>query len=127
MNRETSQIIENLKRFTGSEQFYKQMLFPTLKYTEGLKYVATKCNAYWFLTDVLSVCEKLETKLDFISISLFKKENENFCHIIYDDGNGNDIFKQEYTTTDFPLFNNDGKPAIELFFLNKTLLLTSEY
>ena len=74
----------------------------------------TKCIAYWFLTDVLSVCEKLETKLDFISISLFKKEHENFCHIIYDDGNGQEIFKQEYTATDFPLFNNDGEPAIKL-------------
>jgi hypothetical protein len=43
---------ENLRHFTGSENWYRHSLNPTVLYTDGAKHVADTAGAYWLLDEI---------------------------------------------------------------------------
>lgn len=117
-NFNVSTFLEDLKEFTGTEHLYTTVGLK-FNYTDGVKYVAEACKAYWIITDI-GVVVKTNLKHDeFIEISL-KKTLDN-AKMVYTDGNKNVLFCQNYRFTDFPL------NGIKFYFINNTLLLPSEY
>jgi len=106
----------DLKHFTGSENFYKSSL--GLIYTDGIQHVAETVGAYWLIDLVGSVQYKLKSE-PFQSWDLKVKDSKGV--IVCTDGNDNVLYTQEIPFTDFPL------EEIQLFAVDNTLMLTSEY
>ena len=110
----------DLERFTGSETWWKNPLFPGYSYTDGVKYLAREANAYWLITDILSTARRnkiLRTE-PFIVWTLNVKDKK--ATLTADDGNENILYTKEYDYTDFPL------DSVKLYLTNNVLLLPSE-
>lgn len=128
-----NEIKHNLAAFGGSETLYKNVLFKGVVYTEGVRYIATSCDAYWLVTDLLAYVSSLKIHHDFIVIHLFKQKNENNASLVFEDGNDNAIRPvQKYSFTDFPLNDTTDKkgvtvPAITFFYANNVLYLPNEH
>lgn len=113
-----TEIIENLGRFTGTENIYRVPIGNFL-YTDGVRYMAEQCNAYWLLTDSGIRCMAMIERSSLIRISITC--GDNAATVEYTDGNGLMLHEHRYASTDFPL------QALTLFFSGNTLLLPSEY
>mgnify|MGYP003676145748 CR=1 FL=1 len=48
------QLLENLQRFTGSEQFIQHPLSRSVVYTEGVHYLAEEAGAFWLIDAIAS-------------------------------------------------------------------------
>ena len=108
-----------LDQFFGSEKMYKCKLTNTL-YTEGVKYLADRCEAWWLVSDTL-IQAKSFTDEGFILIRLIKNTEDKGCVITYENGNGIILKSTMISYTDFPL------DKIKLYFIDNTLLLPGEY
>src|SRR3989304_933089 len=51
---DTSRIMTDLSQFTGTETWWKHPIFRSYTYTDGVKYVADSCKAYWLIDAILS-------------------------------------------------------------------------
>lgn len=115
-----NKLIHDLKQFTGTEQFYKNPLYPNFVYTDGVKYLAEEAGAYWLIDYVFS--NQYEKKIGTEPFQVWKMKVENDRAVItIDDGNKNIIKKFNLEFTDFPL------AEITLWFTDRTLLLPTEY
>lgn len=112
------EIRENLSRFCGTEHIYRECIGDFL-YTDGVKYMAEACKAYWLLTDAGIQSKALMTKSEFIKITISCMDEK--VTVDYTDGNGTMLHQHEYQFSDFPL------NVLSLYFVNRTLLLPSEY
>lgn len=112
-----------LRQFTGTENYYKHLGNVVL--TDGAKYLADRAGAYWLMDVVASwqLAKKVACE-PFQSWNIEVKDN-NKATIKADDGNGNEIARQEIPFTDFPL------RSIRLYLVNdgryRVLMLPSEY
>lgn len=110
-------MLENLNHFTGSEVVYQHPLFDFL-YTEGAKYVATEAGAYWLLEEIGIRGRTLKDQpFQVWKLKVFGNQGK----LQAEDGNDNVIHEFELNYTDFP------EPGIELWFVEGTILLPSEY
>jgi hypothetical protein len=113
-----------LDRFIGSELLWHQPLL-FFKYTDGIKFVAEKGNAYWLLTDISafqhhrSIVE--HAKNDHFQLWKLTVRSDETATLTCDDGNGHVLFTHEYHYTTFPL------PEIKFYLVDKILMLPSEY
>jgi hypothetical protein len=109
-----------LDQFTGTEQYYKHWL--GMRYTDGVKYVAERANAYWLLDAIASYQRgkiatmpfqvwELTTALTFNKSNLSMKEDTNEPVVV----------NQHIEYTDFPI------AYIKMYFIEGVLLLPSEY
>ena len=126
MNAQVKEIKEGLQHFHGSEMFFQIPLIRT-RFTNGLKYLANVAECFWLITDTSVIAKSLMNQSPFINID-FKRLSEEKQHfkgyeaeIIYSDGNGKVFETHRYSATDFPL------DELQLFFVNNTLMLPSEY
>ena len=112
--------IENdLQMFTGTDNYYFNPLFKSIKYTEGVKYVSDY-GAGWLVTDILGyLCSKKLKSQEFLSITFEKKVDKGT--LFFHDGNGNLLGKHKYDYTDFPI------PSLKMFCYDNVLMLASEY
>lgn len=123
---EADEIRERLEYFTGTEMYYLIHLTRT-KFTDGLKYLVNVTDCFWLIMDVSIAAKCLMEQSSFITIDYKKLSREEQdakgyeAEIIYSDGNDNILEKHGYRVTDFPL------DKLRLFFVNDTLMLTSEY
>ena len=117
---DANKIINDLKQFTGTEQWYRNPLFPRFLYTDGIKYLAEKAGAYWLIDYIFSYQSIVKIKEQEFQVWKIKVEN-NKATIRVEDGKDNLIkaFKVEYT--DFPFSD------FSLWFTENVLLLPSEY
>ena len=115
-----------LSGFTGTEEFYKNPMFPGCCYTEGVKFLARECQAYWLIDAVFSYVGKLRKHDDwFYPVKLEERENDWLLRI----GDIDNPLKIEQVIefSDFPLKD------LKLFLANNegglgwTLMLPSEY
>lgn len=113
-----TEIRENLARFSGTENFYKEQIGDFI-YTDGVRYMAEACGAYWLLTDAGIQSKALTAKTDFIKVVITCCNEKG--NVEYSDGNGNLLHAHEYLYSDFPL------EILSMYFVNNTLLLPSEY
>jgi hypothetical protein len=115
-----NKLIHDLKQFTGTEQYYKNPLFPDYVYTDGIKYLAEKAGAYWLIDYIFIYQSELDLSCEPFQVWKFKVV-ESKGKVIVEDGNKKILKEYNLEFTDFPL------PEIELWFTDRTLLLTSEY
>ena len=126
MKAQVNEIKEGLQHFHGTEMFYQIPLLRT-RFTDGLKYLANIADCFWLITDTSVIAKSLMSRSEFITID-FKRlpeEKQDYsgyeAEIIYSDGNGNIFEIHRYNFTDFPL------DELRLYFVDNTLMLTSEY
>ncbi|EKF54001.1 hypothetical protein I215_14773 [Galbibacter marinus] len=126
MKAQVNEIKEGLQHFHGSEMFYQIPLIHT-RFTNGLKYLANVAECFWLITDVSVIAKSLLNRSHFITIDFkrLSEEEQDYtgyeAEIIYSDGNGNIFEIHRYNFTDFPL------DELRLYFVDNTLMLTSEY
>ena len=121
--------LNDLKQFSGTEEYYRHFLNRHLIYTEGVKYLAEKAECYWLLDEIaIILLPKLMKKYrdSFYCINFFVNEDQS-AEISTDDGNNNIYFKHKITWTNFPV-----KEKLVKFYLCESgdaycLMLPSEY
>lgn len=112
---------EHLHQFTGSTNWYRHSVRPSILYTDGVKYVADSAGAYWLL-DYIAVSQCSETATGQQAFQVWKLDVKGGgAALSCEDGNGRTILTLTVPVTDFP------EPGIELWCTNKTILLPTEY
>ena len=121
--------LNELKHFTGSEQFYKHGINRKLIYTEGVQYLAEKAGCYWLIDSVACLLLPLVLKKHkdhFYSIQLFVQPDGSAV-VTIGDGNGNSYLDHKVRWTDFPIVGE----AVKFFLCESEghycLMLPSEY
>lgn len=108
---------KELTQFYGTEQYYKGFMGVLL--TDGVYYVSAKAG--WLISD-MSVILKIEKKVlieDFVSITVTCEKNK--ASVVYTDGNGKRLFKQDYDYAELP------DSVLKFFYRDGVLMLSSEY
>jgi len=112
-----------LDKFTGTENYYYNRMYPGLKYTSGVQYFLTSAEAYWFL-DIIGFClfpnQAKQEWPGFLTIIVLVSD-DNKAVIAVEDGNHNQLHTQKVPYTDCP--EGDWK----LWLIDGVLLLPSEY
>jgi Family of unknown function (DUF6876) len=110
--------LKGLDGFCGSEHYYR--LMGGINATDGVHYIME--NGYsWVVSDAAAIL-RMEQKVrgqDFVVIRL-KLLPEGKAKVVYEDGNDNVLFEQNYDWT-------DAKRELELFFADDVIMLASEY
>jgi len=115
------QLLQELKQFSGSEQFYRNPLFQKFVYTEGVKHLAEQAGAYWLIDHIFSNQYDLYLSVEEFQVWKITVQEDDSASIQVEDGNGRMIKTYELGFTDFPLHE------FELWFINGALLLPNEY
>ena len=110
----------DLDLFIGSQEYFRHWL--GVRYTEGVKFLIDKAQAYWLLDLIESWQTKRAVRQErfqvwTLKVDLKKKKAIAVC----DDGNGKKVCTQKIGYTDFPL------PEIKLYRTDNVILLPSEY
>lgn len=114
-------LAEELSNFIGSQNYYKHL--GGLHYTDGVKYLAENAEAYWLVDLIMSYQSRVFRAVNEFQVWTLQLHPDGDCSAIAvcDDGNGNEIVRQEITYTNFPL-----DLGIKLYFQNCILCLASE-
>jgi hypothetical protein len=123
-----AEIENNLAQFNGSENFYRHSLNRRVVFTDGAKYVADACDAYWLLDEIvianMSNYAVRHEEFQVWTLKLYDhgpkaavKSLRFEATLACADGNGNIVFSKHIPFTDFLL------PKIELWFKNNTIFL----
>ena len=123
---ETGQLLNELKQFTGTEQYYKFSMLFKEQLTDGMKYLCETVQCYWLMDIVGSVqnLEKIKDNNSFIlwKIEVNKKDNTGVVKALSDtEGTGDLLYEQEIPYTDFPL------ESFEFFQCDNVIMLKGEY
>jgi hypothetical protein len=115
-----------LAQHCGTEQYW--LCIPNnsdFKITDGVKAMAEICDAYWLIMAIFSwqIQEKVRKEVfQLWKLEYINKEKGDEAVLICEDGNKNEITRQEISYTDFPL-----PEGIEFFLDSGVLMLPSEY
>jgi hypothetical protein len=112
----------DLRQFTGTEQWYRHGLNRAVLYTDGAKYVADQCGAYWLL-DEIALAQRFEKRVTGEEFQVWKLtvNPDRSALLSCEDGNDNTVFSKTIEFTDFPM------DSISLYFTDSVILLPSEY
>ncbi|NJN46004.1 MAG: hypothetical protein HC808_05445 [Candidatus Competibacteraceae bacterium] len=113
--------LPDLKYFTGTEHWYKHPLFPNLLYTDGTRYVAENAGAYWLIEKIFSLQHRKEISAKPFQVWTLNVTDDSTATLRVEDGNGNHLYSEHLTYTDFPA------TGITLWLTDNVLLLPSEY
>ena len=108
-----------LNQFTGTERYY--LHFSDFRYTDGIKQLAEKAEAYW-LIDVIASYQS-EPKVKSLSIQFWRLNvaDKKATIICQEDTGIKPVVTQKIEYTDFP------EGEIMLYVQNGVLFLPSEY
>jgi hypothetical protein len=113
-------LLDGLAQQIGSEAVFRHWS-RRLVYTEGVQFLAEQAGAYWLIDLIASWCVDPRIQAnEFVHWKLTVNADRTAIALA-DDGNGNEILRQNISFTDFPL------DEITLFLTDRTLLLPSEY
>jgi hypothetical protein len=112
----------DLAQFTGSEHWYRHVMVRDVLYTDGVMHVAKTAGAFWLIDEIAFAqgFDKLLAAEEFQSWKLTVNA-DRAATLTCEDGNGGVLFTKAIEYSDFPL------AEITLYFMNKTILLPSEY
>lgn len=119
-----SDLKTELSKFTGTEDWFFNPLYRTMKYTDGIKYFAEKAGAYWFL-DIIGTEYYPKTTGDkpawdyFLAIKMDVEESK--AKITVTDGNETTFATKVIPYTDCP------EGEWNFYLTDNVLLLPSEY
>jgi hypothetical protein len=112
----------DLRKFTGSENWYRHGLVPRITFTDGAKYVADEGGAYWLLDEIaLAQIGVKEVAAEGFQVWKLKVNPDRTGELSCEDGNYNSVFTKKLEFTDFP------EPGVTLWFTDNVILLPSEY
>lgn len=95
------EILQTLPNFYGTEHYYKwSPLFPDFVLTDGAKYIADSCGAYWLMDAIASHRARYKHE-EFVVISFAKYGSA--WKLQFEDGNDHIIARQTIQFSDFPL------------------------
>jgi hypothetical protein len=120
-NAATSLTPDDLRQFTGTDNWYRHWMGKIL-YTDGVKHFAETVGGYWFIDLVGSVWDVISGE-DFVNIEMTVKNGK--ANIVMDDGDKGDgektLYQQSIEFTDCP-------EGVWKFYLEgNVLLLPSEH
>lgn len=126
MTMPTNNLLGDIGQFTGTEHWYRTVI-PSITYTDGAKYVADQCQAYWLLDDIaIYQTEEAVQKEKFQVWKLTTNLNDHTAVLSCEDGgkNGEEskvVWETEIDYTTFPV------ESIVLWYTDRVILLPSEY
>ena len=109
-----------LVQFTGTENWYAHSLVPSIFYTDGIKYMAEKGEAYW-LIDEIAFSQKIKAvAAEEFQCWLLLVSADHSALLVCSDREDNVVFKKSIPYTDFPLSD------ISIYYTNNVIFLPSE-
>ena len=116
----TAETLRNeLRHFTGSEQFYRPMINRNAMYTEGVQHFAEKAGAYWLLDILFTQPEIVRQGVEFAAITLEVKDDTAVLTVT--DGNKHTVYTRSIKYTNCP------EGTWKFFMADLVLMLCSEY
>ena len=109
--------LKEIRQYHGTAQYWDVM---GANVTDGVKYVMD--NGYaWVITDAVAILRMVKKVANqpFVVIQS-KLEKDDAVSISYSDGNGNELYKQNYSWS-------NAKAEIKLYYSDKVLMLTGEW
>lgn len=103
----------------GTSQYYKNPLFPRVKYTDGVRYVAQTAKCYWLIDKIASLITA--NSPEFMVFKLKTNLAESSAVLIIEDGDLNEIGREVIGFTDFPAEEQ------VIWAVHGVLLLPEEY
>ena len=88
-----------LSYFTGTEKYYRISRRHLL--TDGTKYLAEAAECFWMMDAIASHLCEIGTADWFVVVKTSVKRTK--AVMVYEDGNGNELARQEIPYTDLPL------------------------
>jgi hypothetical protein len=113
-------LLADLAMHSGSETCYRHWA-GTLRFTEGVQYLAETASAYWLIDLIASWCPHASLRNEEFVLWKLVVNSDRTATAIADDGNGRELVRQDIPWTDFPL------DEVSLYLTDNTLLLPSEY
>ena len=118
------EILAELPNFYGTENYHKwSILFRNFVLTDGAKYIADECGAYWLMDAIASYLSSYKDE-GFVVAKFVKADDPNWL-LTVEDGNGGCFASQCIEFTNFPL------DEITLYVVKQddlyVVLLPSEY
>lgn len=115
----------DLAGFCGSAEAYRHWT-KRLIYTEGVKFMAERAEAYWLIDAIASYQpdKRIASRPDIVAFQLWElavTEDNKAVLTMRGDSDQPAIITQEIPFTDFPLKH------IKFYVCNNTLMLPSEY
>jgi hypothetical protein len=92
---------EALRKFTGSEKFYHG--YPGFRHTEGVEYVIEHGGAHWLIAAIASAQTLDAVKAEWMQIWKLTVGADRKALLVAEDGDGKELYRQEFSFTDFPL------------------------
>jgi len=114
-------LLAELNTFTGTSQYYKASPLYNLNLTDGTKYLAEKTGCYWLIDIVGSYQGEPKVKAEGFQVWKLKVNDDKSAVVTCEDGNYNEIIRQDIPFTDFPL------KEISVWVQNGVCFLPSEY
>ena len=111
---------KELDQFTGSENMYRHPLNRSVVYSEGAKFVADECGAYWLLDEIALSQSILQVHNQYFQVWNLSVEGSK-ATLTCEDGYYKPAYSKNIPLTDFPF------PEISLWFTNNTIFLPTEY
>ena len=110
-----------LRMFTGSESYYRNGIVPSVRFTEGAKYVADAAGAYWLL-DEIALAQRAYNSVRAQPFQVWKLRvfEDRTASLTCDNGNGREVFVKAIPWTDFP------RDELSFWFSDDTIYLPSE-
>src|ERR1700680_1125057 len=104
---------DELRQFTGSEQWYRHGLVRSVLFTDGAKYVADQGGAYWLL-DEIAFAQRFQKAVAAEEFQVWKLtvKPDHTPILACEDGNDRTVFEKPLEFTDFPA------ERVELWFEN---------
>lgn len=114
-------LLNELRYFTGSKTLFRHPLFRGFLYTEGVQYLAKEAGAYWlidyiFSSQILSVLQGQSFQVWKVTV-----RDDHSARLTVEDRNKTVLTTFVLEFTDFPL------TEFSLWLVDKTLLLPGEY
>lgn len=119
---EPHEIQNQLAYFTGTEHYHK--VYPNLVLTDGVKFLADACGAYWLMDVIWSYLPQVKDTFAVVRFEVSPDREASF--ILGDDNPPQTVYaKQQIEWTDFPL------EGVTLYVIRDVdfwvVLLPSEY
>ena len=91
--------------FTGTETIYRYRCGQRVLayYTDGVKYLADNAEAYWLLTEIVSVQSQPSFSSEPFQVWHLTVTEEQSATLVCEDGNDNVVATKDIPFTDFPL------------------------
>ena len=115
-----SEIQKTIESFDGPDELYRHAINRNVVFSQGARFVAESCGAYWLIDEIAIAQFKPKVKVEEFQAWKLKVTGGTTV-LTMDDGNNHTLFVMKLPFTDFPL------PEVTLWVENNTIYLPSEH